>query len=279
MTAVQASARTARPTKPLDTTKWVVTAVAVVALVWSITGLDANWNRLLEAPYDMYNLFRLMFTQMSWDDVGKSFRAMWDSVMMAWLGTIIASVFAVPLALLAAVNVSPAPVAFVIRQLFNVLRAIPDLILALAILPILGLSTNTGIIAIAIGSIGTLGKLSAEIIEAIDPGPVEAAEAVGATLPQRLRWAVLPQAFPEITSLVLYRFEINIRVSAVLGVVGAGGIGLVLTQSLRFRDYGAAGVALLVVVGVTIAIDTLSGWVRRRIIAGPPVVTTPEADL
>jgi phosphonate transport system permease protein len=268
-----------RPRRPPDATKWVVTGVAVIALVWSVSGLDAKWSRLLDAPHDIYTLFRLMFTQMEWDDVGGSVRAMWESIMMAWLGTLIAAVFAIPLALGAALNVAPRPLVFVIRQVFNVLRAVPDLILALAILPILGLSTSTGIVAVGIGSVGTLGKLTAEILEAIDAGPLEAADAVGASAVQRVRWAVIPQALPEIASLVLYRFEINIRVSAVLGVVGAGGIGLVLTQNLRFREYGTAGVALIVVVVATVAVDTLSGWIRGRIIAGSDRIEVTDTHL
>jgi phosphonate transport system permease protein len=85
---------------------------------------------------------------------------------------------------------------------------------------------------------------------------------------QRLRWGVLPQALPEIASFVLYRFEINIRASAVLGVIGAGGIGGVLAESLRFKDWGTAGLALIIVVVVTMMIDAVSGWVRRRLVRG-----------
>src|SRR5690606_23519116 len=102
-----------------------------------------------------------------------------------------------------------------------------------------------------------------------DPGPVEAADASGANRLQRFRWGVLPQALPELAAFMLYRFEINIRASAVLGIVGAGGIGTILQQSLQFRQWGTAGLALIVVVITTILVDTISGAVRRRIIAGP----------
>ena len=127
--------------------------------------------------------------------------------------------------------------------------------------------------AIAIGSVGTLGKLCSEIIEGIDRGPIEAADSVGATQLQRLRWAVVPQTMPEIASFVLYRFEINIRVSSMLGVLGVGGIGQILSEGLRFKEWGLAGMALIVVVVTTILIDTLSGAVRRRIVAGPSGLT------
>src|SRR5690606_3789775 len=117
-------------------------------------------------------------------------------------------------------------------------RALPEVILVIALIPIMGLAPAAGVLAIAIGSIGTLGKLCAEILEGIDRGPIEAADAVGANALERLRWGVLPQAVPELLSFVLYRFEINIRVSAVLGAVGAGGIGGRLVDALRFKEWG-----------------------------------------
>jgi phosphonate transport system permease protein len=260
---------TARPRRPFEMWKWATISVWTLLVVWSIWGLDIKWSRLFDAPADLYRLFELMFTQLSWSDFGRCVRAMWDSIAIAWLGTLIAAIVAVPLALLAAENLVPRWVSFVMRQLFNVLRAVPELILVLALVPVLGLTKTAGIVAIAIGSVGTLGKLCSEVIEAIDRGPIEAADAVGASQLQRLRWAVLPQSIPEIASFVLYRFEINIRVSSVLGVLGVGGIGQLLNNGLEFRAYGLAGMALIVVVVTTIAIDTLSGAVRRRIIAGP----------
>jgi phosphonate transport system permease protein len=263
------TAGTARPRRPFEAWKWVTFAVWAVLVVWSVWGLNIKWSRLLEAPADLYRLFELMFTQLSSSDFGRCVRAMWDSIAIAWLGTLIAAVAAVPLALLAAENLVPHWMSFVMRQFFNVLRAIPELILALALIPVLGLTKTSAIMALAIGSVGTLGKLCSEVVEGIDAGPIEAADAVGASQLQRLRWAVLPQSVPEIASFVLYRFEINIRVSSVLGVLGLGGIGQLLNDGLRFREYGLAGMALIVVVVTTMLIDALSGAVRRRIIAGP----------
>jgi phosphonate transport system permease protein len=161
------------------------------------------------------------------------------------------------------------------RQVFNVLRSVPEVMIVIAIIPVLGLTTKAGVLALAIGSIGTLSKLCSEVVEGIDRGPIEAADAVGASQLQRLRWAVLPQALPEIAAFILYRFEINIRVSAILGVLGIPCIGARLTQALRFKEWGQAGLALIVVVVATIAIDTISGAIRRRIIAGPDRATTP----
>lgn len=254
--------------KPRNTFRWVTTAVVVGLVAWSAIGLDVKWERLIDAPGDLWTVGRLMFTSMEADDFGRLMGEMWDSIAIAWLGTMIAAVFAVPMSFLAAENLAARPVVWLVRFVFNVLRAIPEIILAIALVPILGLTPVAGVVAIGIGSIGTLGKLCSEVLEGIQKGPVEAADAVGASRLQRLRWGVLPQSLPEIASLVLYRFEINIRASAVLGVIGAGGIGGVLSESLRFKQWGTAGQALLIVVVVTMMIDAVSGAIRRRLVRG-----------
>jgi phosphonate transport system permease protein len=273
------AAGAARPRRPFEAWKWISLGVWAVLVVWSVAGLDIKWSRLLEAPQDLYRLFELMFSQLEWSDLRRCLEEMWYSIAMAWLGTLIASVVAVPLGFFAAENLAPRWLSFLLRQLFNILRAVPELILVLALIPVLGLTMTAGIMAIAIGSIGTLGKLCSEIVEGIDAGPIEAADSVGASQLQRLRWAVAPQTMPEIASFLLYRFEINIRVSSVLGVLGVGGIGQILSDSLEFREFGLAGMALIVVVATTMVIDAISGAVRRRIIAGPAGDTRLNPDL
>ena len=148
----------------------------------------------------------------------------------------------------------------------------PELILAIVVfVPIAGLGAMAGALAIGIHSIGTLGKLTYEAIESIDAGPVEASRAVGASRIAQQRWGVIPQVLPEIVAFWLYRFEINVRAAAVLGIVGAGGIGALLANTLTYRRWDKAGMTVLVVIVATIAIDQASGWVRRRIIEGADV--------
>lgn len=258
-----------RPEKPFNRFRLIVTATIVVALLGSAATTDVNWTRLPEVPGQLWNLARLMFGNLEFDYFPTALEAMWESVAIAWIGTIIGSIVSLPLALLAATNISGWTTVAPIRFVLNVLRAVPEIILAIALIPIFGLGALAGALAIGIGSIGTLGKLGAEIIEGCDSGPVEAADAAGGSKTQRIRWSVIPQVMPEVLALWLYRFEINIRASAVLGVVGAGGIGGVLQQTMSFREYGKAGIALIAVVAVTILVDAISGYVRRRIIAGP----------
>jgi len=222
----------------------------------------------------MVQLARVMYRDPPWDKLGELVSAMWDSIAMAWIGTLIGAVFAVPLAFLAAENLVGRPVAWVVRQFFNLVRAVPEIILALLFIPMFGLRPMAGVLAIGIHSIGSLGKLLYEIVEGIDKGPIEAADAVGATRIQRLRWAVIPQVAPELTSFVLYRFEINIRAGAVVGIVGAGGIGTILGDAIRFKEFGLAGLALVVIVIGTVAVDVVSGAIRRRIVRGPDGATS-----
>lgn len=266
------------PSKGRDTFRLVLTTTFVVLFGWSAISVELKWSRLLEAPADMYRLAQVMFGNLAWDQFGNLVGLMWDSIAMAWMGTLIAAVFAIPLSFLAAENLVGRPIAWVVRQVFNVLRAVPEVILALLFIPVFGLSPMAGVLAIGVGSIGSLGKLFYEIIENIKTNPIEAADAVGASAVQRLRWGVIPQVAPELTSFLLYRFEINIRASSVLGIVGAGGIGGALADAIRFKEFGQAGLALIVVIVGTIAVDAVSGSIRRRIVAGPKQADSVEPD-
>lgn len=265
--------------RPYALFKRVASAAVLAIVVWSAIGLDLKWGRLWHAPADLLTVAKLMFGRMTWDDTGHLLQSMWQSIAIAWLGTMLASIFAIPLSFLAAQNVTGKAFGGVVRQLFNLLRSVPEILLAIIMVPIFGLTAVAGMVAIGIGSIGTLSKLGSESIEGIRPGPLEAAEATGATALQRLRWGVLPQVVPEMMSYILYRFEINIRVSAVVGMVGAGGIGNDLNLGLRFKEWGLGGQALLIVVVSTVIIDTISGWVRRRLLAGPGVSLHFNPDL
>lgn len=265
------STRSQRPDAPtgLGRRLGFVIVLVVAVLAWSAAGLQID--KLLRAPGRIVDLAGLLFLPPQWDSFGIAMSGMLESVQMAWLGTLIAAFLSLPLSLLAARNVSGRFGSEAVRQVLNGIRAFPELVLVILIVTVFGLGPVTGTIALGIHSIGTLGKLSSEAVESIDRGPLEAVDAVGGTWAQRMRWGVLPQAMPEIVAFWLYRFEINIRASAVLGVVGAGGIGAQLTETLRYKEFGRAGMAFIVVVGVTLMIDAISGRIRRRIIAGAAV--------
>ncbi len=269
MTTVDRGAVTRMPEPTREWWRPVTWAVVIALAAWSLWGLDARWERLLDAPADLWDLGRLLFSDMAFERTGDLLVDMWESIAIAWLGTIIAGIVALPLSFLAAENLAGRFTTLVVRQVLNLLRAIPEVILAIAFIPLLGLTPMAGVMAIGVGSIGTLGKLFAEVIEAIDDAPVEAVDAVGGSRLQRLRWGVVPQVLPEISSFLLYRFEINVRASAVLGVIGAGGIGGTIAQTLQFKQFEVAGLGLVIVVVATIGVDIVSGAIRRRILRGP----------
>ncbi len=257
--------------------------LAVAAVVaWCALSVEIEVEGLAELPSGVANVFYEMFLEdgPDWLYLGRSLEAMLESLQIAWVGTVVGAVISLPLGFFAARNVSSGLVSNIVRQVLNAIRAFPELVLAIAIfIPIAGLGAVAGALAIGIHSVGTLGKLTAEVVEGIDPGPVEAARAVGGGPLAVQRWGVLPQVLPEIVAFWLYRFEINIRAAAVLGVVGAGGIGLVLQQTIVFGRFSRAGMAIIVVVVITILVDTVSGWVRRRIIEGAPGAAALEPDL
>ena len=278
MTATTASGTAgARPKRPSTVRYVVLELVALAVVVLCVIGVDAKWERLLEAPAVAWNYLALMARGVFQNPLAEpfagywatSFEAMLESLAMAWVGTVIGALLSIPFGFLAASNVAPAPVVFVVRQILNAIRAVPDVIVAIVLMvPIFGLGPLPGALAIGVGSVGTLGKLTSEVIEGISTGPVEALRSSGARPLQVLRWGVLPQVLPEILAFWLYRFEINIRASAILGVIGAGGIGSYLGRVFDAREWDRVGIALLVIILVTMLVDQLSGAIRHRIIAG-----------
>ncbi len=269
MTAAAMAAE--RPTPPSRARRNVSLLALAFVLVWALVTLQFDPAKIVELPGGIGHLFYKMYLESGpdWSYLPNALRAMLESLEMAWIGTVIGAVLSLPLGFFGARNVSSGLVSNVMRQVLNGIRAFPELVLAVVVfIPIAGLGPVAGALAMGLHSVGTLGKLTAEVVEGIDSGPVEAARATGAGPLQVQRWGVLPQVMPEIVAFWLYRFEINIRASAVLGVVGAGGIGFLVQQTIAFNRFRLTGTALIVVIGITILVDTLSGWLRRRIIEG-----------
>jgi len=265
-----------RPSKPLHLgTKliWVIVTIVVIAAFWSI---DISWDALLTLPQKLVHYLGLMFLPPAWSKLPDALGATMLSVAMAWFGTLLGIVISFPLSLLATRGLMPAVVRWPLRGVFAVLRAVPEVVIAVLMLSVTGLTAFTGALAIAIGSIGTLGKWGYESFESVDRGPIEAATAAGASRLQIMRWGVWTSAKPDVYAFWLYRFEISVRASAILGLIGAGGIGKMLVDNIQFRVWDVVGMLMIVVVVVTMIIDQLSGMVRHRIIEGRwelPVVT------
>ena len=246
----------------------VAPLVAVVATTAALATLDVDWAQLRDAPANLVHYVGLMFAPPDLATLPVALEATVLSVQMAWFGTVIGVLVSLPLSFLAADGIGAAWLRHPLRFCFALVRSVPEVVVAVLILSVTGLTAFTGALAIGLGSIGTLGKWGYEAIEGAERGPVEAVRAAGGTTAQIVRRGLWPVVAPEVLAFWLYRFEINVRSSAILGLIGAGGIGKVLADNVQFRVWGAVGTLLIVVVVVTVLVDLVSGALRRRILRG-----------
>jgi len=234
-------------------------------LGWSFSGLEIDGGRVAALPKTMARMFGLFFPPDVEYGRQSVVPAILESIQIAWFGTLVGAALSLPLGLLASANLFPRATRLV-KPLLAAVRAVPELLLAIYFVPVVGLGAFAGTLAIGLHSIGTLGKLTADVVESMDQRPIEAVAASGGGALSVLRFAVLPQVLPEIIALWLFRFEISLRASAVLGVVGAGGIGGVLLNTLRYREFARAGAVVVLTVIVVLAIDAVSGSIRERLV-------------
>jgi phosphonate transport system permease protein len=240
-------------------------AIALVILVYS--GLQSNLSviELIQGGGNMAEYISRYFPP-DFSDWRLYLQDTIETIAMGIWGTILAAIVAVPLAILASENLCPSWLVFPIRRVLDAMRAINEVVFALVFVVAVGLGPFAGVLALFVHTAGTLGKLFSEAIEAIDPGPVEGIRATGASRLQEIVFGVIPQVLPLWTSFTLYRFEANVRSASVLGIVGAGGIGVSLYQSFRsFKYPKVCAILIFLVVSVAI-IDTLSSKLRQRLI-------------
>ena len=260
--------RLALPPRPsrLAATAWSIAAGAVVLA--AAGSLQISWGDLPAVPGQVAHYLRLMFEAPNWEKLPRALFETWRSISMAWIGAMLCVLLSIPLGMLAANGVGPLWLRAILRGVFAVLRAVPEVIVALVLLTVTGLTPLTGALALAIAGIGTQGKWVYEAVESAQEGAVEAVRAAGGSTAEVTRWAIWPAVAPALLSFALYRFEINIRTSAVLGLVGAGGIGSMLSNYTNYRQWDTVGMLLIVVIAATMLMDAISGAIRRRITNG-----------
>lgn len=248
------------------TFRLLILSLIIISTYWSMSGVEFSIPRLIDGFPFMYDFIKRMFPP-NWSIVGKVLEAALNTVQLALAGTIMAAIISLPLSFLAARNIcGDGWVTKSMIFLFNADRSIDALILALFFVSAVGLGPFPGVLALAIHSVGMLGKLFAEAIEGVDKGPIEALESVGASKLAIIRWAILPQAFPYFISYTLFRFELNIRVAVVLGVVGAGGIGFLLMSYMRLFQYQNVTVVVGIILILVMGIDGVSTRLRRAVL-------------
>jgi len=238
----------------------------IAVLLYSIDAVDlGNISRLFSGNDStrlfVHDLLRPDFSEWKMF-VGK----MWETVQIALWGTFLAVLFGIPLGLAAARNMAPAWVVTPVRWLMNLLRSVPDLVIGLLFVTAVGLGPLAGVLAITLNTAGVLAKLFSEAVESIDKGPVEGVRATGASKLHEIVWGVIPQVAPLWTSFALYRFESNSRSATVLGLIGAGGIGQVLFDSMNAFNFRAVSAIVIIVVIAVTLIDSLSQVMRKRLL-------------
>ncbi len=201
----------------------------------------------------------------SWDH-GSLLRSMLETVAMAYLGTTIAALVALPLGFLGAGNITARLPRFLTRRMFDGLRGLDQLVWALVFVRAVGLGPIAGILAIAVSDTGVLAKLYSEAVEAMERGPMEALRATGAGPLARLRFAALPQLLPVMASQALYQIESNSREATILGLVGAGGIGLRLSERIQINAWDQVAYIIVLLLITVAIIDTISRVLRQRLI-------------
>jgi phosphonate transport system permease protein len=239
---------------------------AVLALMWIfIHDLDLSFQALIYGASDMVEYFS-RYTSPDLSHLSRYLGLMLETLATALWGTFFALVVASLLAPLAARNLALNRFTYrAARELLNFMRAMPDLLLALIFVAAIGLGPLPGALALGVHTAGFLGKFFAESMERVDIGVYEALTATGARLPQRIMYAAWPSILREAAGYVLYIFDRNVRMASVLGMVGAGGIGLALHDTLRMFNYGQSATLILVILGTIMLIDYASTWLRGRL--------------
>ncbi|MBP8168226.1 MAG: phosphonate ABC transporter, permease protein PhnE [Azonexus sp.] len=193
-------------------------------------------------------------------------RATWTTIRIATLGSLLGALLALPLAVLTARNlVAPKPLAWLAKGVLDVARSIHTLVFGLVLVGIVGLGPTAGILAIGLHSMGTYGKLFAEAIESLDMAAIDAVRSVGAGPVQVFFNAVWPSVLPQFVSSHLYIWEFNIRDSTILGLIGAGGLGLLITEATSLFQWGRLSTVLLVVIALVVSFDALSRRIRMAL--------------
>lgn len=246
--------------------QWIWLGGIAVAAAWSVSALDIEWAFFADAHEQAADLISRMWPP-RWSYLPRIVQPLIETLHIATLGTMIAIVFALPVAFLAARNTTYNQATWLIGRAMLVLsRSINTVIWGLLFVAIFGPGPVAGICAVAARSVGFIAKLVAEAIEEVDAGQIEAVESTGASTLQVYGVAILPQILPVLIGTSIYRWDINVRESSVLGFVGAGGIGLLLYASINQFAWSQAIVILIAILGIVIISEALSAYVRSRIV-------------
>lgn len=249
---------------------WIIAIVVLANIAWGFVGMPA-----LELKSKSIEILKSIFHGLFHPDWGYVYipagedllRGLLETFAIAVIGTFIAAIICIPFAFLGAQNlIKIRPVTGITKFILSVIRVFPEIVMALIFIKAVGPGSFSGVLALGIHSVGMLGKLFVEDIERLDFTSVEALKASGANKTKTLIFAVIPQILPSFLSLVLYRFELNLRSASILGLIGAGGIGTPLIFALQTRSWDRVGIILIGLVIMVAIVDLISGAIRKRIV-------------
>lgn len=243
----------------------LILVLLVVATIISVQFTNFDINMLLKRWTEFFVIIGQMIPP-NWEYLSSIWQPLLDTIKMSLLGSILGSIAAVPVAYLASANIVGKPIAGVAKFFLSILRTLPTLVTALIATFIFGLGTLAGTVAIFLFTVAYVGKLLYEQIENADMGSFEAMESIGMGRLQAFRYAIFPQVLPNYLSTSLFSFEGNVRYAAILGYVGAGGIGLLINESLGWRDYSRVGMILLMLIITVYIIEKISEHFRKKLI-------------
>jgi phosphonate transport system permease protein len=240
-------------------------------------GTDGSFAQAFQAPGGTGDFFVRVVTQTptgSWqmsETLSLSLSKVAETLFLALMGTTASVLLTVPLSFLGARNIMHGSgvadaIYYLTRTTFNILRSVEVMIIAVIMVVVVGIGPFAGVLAIVVHSIGALGKLYSEAIESIDPGPIEAITATGASRLQVVAYAVVPQVIPAFLSFTMYRWDINVRMSTVIGLVGGGGIGYLLIQYINLLQWNQAATTIWLITAIVMALDFSSAYLRRKLI-------------
>jgi phosphonate transport system permease protein len=247
------------------------TALAVILVITAIT-LSPQWGIAFSLDgivrYWQNGVTKIVkLLQPDWTVFPRTIPPLLETLEMAVIATIVGSAISLPLSLWAARLTNPNPVGrAILRTVLNIVRSVPDLLYAAILVAMVGVGALPGIIALVLFNIGIIVKLVSEAIEANDPGPLEAGKAAGGTQTQINRATAMPDVWPSFVNQTLYVLELNVRASSVLGLVGAGGLGLLIDAVRTFYRYDQLSLIILEILVVVVALEFLSSAIRRRLV-------------
>ena len=257
--------------KPVSRTPFIVViALAVIYISAKVTGFDFGIiiRRGNQLGYILGRIFHPNWSYFGGDkaNTAKLFNALFDTIKMSIMGSVIGATLALPIAVLCSTNINKnGPSVWILRFLLMIIRTLPTLIIAKFASLIFGLGTFAGTMAIIVFTFGIVAKMMYESIETIDMGAFEATESFGATKFQSFRCACMPAILPTYLSYCLYSLEMNIRAAAILGYVGAGGLGILINEFIGWRDYESLGAVLLALFVVVFIIENTSQFLRKKL--------------